>query len=137
MNDEEKNEHSKEMLRLNAAFHNIYSWNEFPKDLSPKINISKLIEWHEKQKDSSFSIRIKYSQDLLFYDKYISELKANGVRYSVLCILGENDNSYISRWFNHKRCISEQELRTFMKRNGYVYINEIENIEAVSFGVLL
>ena len=137
MNDEEKNKYSKEMLQHNAVMHTIYNWSELPKDLFPKINISKRIEWHEQQKDSSFSIRINYSQDLLFYTKYIAELKANGVRYSVLCVLGENDNSYISRWFDHKRCISEQELRTFMKRNGYVYINEIENIVAICFAVLL
>ena len=135
MSEEEKQESSMRYLELNAALHEGRISNRIPKDLKPKFNISEIITMYEHLGFNSFTISINDNFDLYFYEQYITELKANGVRYEVIVYLGRNDNSYLSQWFNHALTISDKDLDDFKRRNGFVFVTEIANITSVTFKI--
>lgn len=135
MTEEEKQELSKHYLKLNAALHEGRISNRIPKDLKPKFNISEIITMYEHLGFNSFTISINDNFDLYFYEQYITELKANGVRYEVIVYLGRNYNSYLSQWFNHALTISDKDLDDFKRRNGFVFVTEIANITSVTFKI--
>ena len=137
MTEEEKQESSMRYLKLNAALHEGRIRNRIPKGLKPKFNISEIITMYEHLGINSFTISINDNFDLYFYEQYITELKANGVRYEGIIYLGRNDCSYLSQWFNHSFTISDKDLDDFKRRNGFVFITEIANITSVTFKINL
>lgn len=137
MTEEEKQESSTRYLKLNAAKHEARISNRIPKGLKPKLNISEIITMYEHLGINSFTISINDNFDLYFYEQYITELKANGVRYVCIIYLGVNDNSYLSCWFNHTYSITDKELDDFKRRNGFLFATEIADIKSITFNVYL
>ena len=137
MSEEEKQESSMKYLKLNASLHEGRKRNRIPEGLKPKFNISGIITMYEHLGINSFTISINDNFDLYFYEQYITELKANGVRYEAIIYLGSNWNSYLAQWFNHSFTITDEELDNFKRRNGFLYVTEIADIRSVTFKVYL
>lgn len=137
MSEEEKQESSMRYLKLNASMHEGRIKNRIPEGLKPKFNISEIITMYEHLGINSFTISINDNFDLYFYEQYITELKANGVRYEATIYLGSNWNSYLAHWFNHAFTITDKELDNFKRRNGFLFVTEIADIKSVAFKVYL
>lgn len=136
MTEKERQESAQKYLIYNATFHKNRIINSIPKDLKPKFNITEIIKMYEHLGFKSFTITID-DLDLCFYEKYIVELKANGVKYDCNIYLGGNSQSYISCWFNNIWIINESDLDNFKRRNGFLYAVEIANITSITFKVYL
>ena len=137
MTEEEKQTLSMLYLKHNASRHEGRISNRIPKGLKPKFNISEIITMYEHLGINSFTISINDNFELYFYEQYITDLKANGVRYECTIYLGRNYNSYLSHWFNHAWAITDKELDDFKRRNGFVFATEIADITSVAFKVYL
>ena len=137
MSEEEKQETSMKYLKLNASLHEGRKRNRIPEGLKPKFNISEIITMYEHLGIHSFTLSINDNFDLYFYEQYITELKANGVRYEGIIYLSRNYNSYLSQWFNNAWTITEEDLDKFKRRNGFLFATEIANISSVTFKVYL
>lgn len=114
--------------------------HSIPSDLKPKYNFEEIIKYHEIYKQKSFKIEMKFTQDLLFFDKYIAQLKAEGVVFNVKIILHScywaSEREPIQKYFSNYK-VSLEELRKFMKDCGYVYLTEIAGIEKIIFEIFL
>ena len=137
MTEEEKQESSMRYLKFNASRHEGRISNRIPKGLKPKFNISEIITMYEHLGINSFTISINDNFDLYFYEQYITELKANGVRYECTIYLSRNYSSYLSQWFNHAWTITDEDLDNFKRRNGFLFATEIADISSVAFKVYL